>query len=1183
MKKSKIIFSGKMATALLAVGLLLPPNFSMASPLRSHTMTIQLESATLKTLFELIEEQFDYTFLIRNNDIDLTERVSFDLKSGSVEDILKNALKNQDADFTVSENRIIVYKTKAKTENATKTENTSLTIAQQTVKVSGVVVDAVTGEPIIGANVVVKGTTNGVSSDFDGKFVLETPAGAVLVISYIGYLNQEVAAEGTNMKIYLKEDTQILDEVVVVAFGKMTKESFTGSAGIMKADELLKAQVTNPAQALAGRVAGLQISNSSSQLGSSPSITIRGFSSISSDTEPLIIVDGMPFDGDLNLINSNDIESMTVLKDAASNALYGARGANGVIMITTKRGKTGDAKVSFDAKWGANSNGLKLYKTTNAQEFYETYYKMLNNYYVTEAGGGMSAMDAHAMANQNLTSSSSGVGPGYMIYTVPEGQDFIQQGGHMNPNATMGALYNYNDQQFWLQADDWEKEGLRTALRQEYNVSVSGASDRINYYTSLGFLDQGGIQEGQSQDRLVARLKLDYQAKEWLKIGANFNYTKYNYSQTSEGTIGTGTIWSIVKTQAPIYPVYLRNANKEIMIDQWGEKMYDFARSYDLSRGGGVGGNAIFGNKYRFEETVGNSYIASGYADLLLTKELTLTINANAYNYDRRYTYANSPFVDHYTDSSDNGYLSKSSSRTFTYNTQQLLNYLKQFGQHELSLLLGHEYYNYKYEYLSASGYNFGIDGTRELATVLNKHNSPTSNSSVYNNEGYFFRAMYDFDKTYYASASYRRDASSRFAKDHRWGNFWSAGAAWIISKEGFFNVPWVNTLKLKASVGSQGNDNIGNYLYSDSYTIVNNDNQPAYQWRQKGSQDITWETNTNWNLGVEFDLFKGRLNGSLDYFYRKTTDMLFSLNTPPSIGYTSYVVNLGDMRNAGVELALQGVLINNQDLRWDVNFNISHVKNKVLRLPESVKKTMVEGHNGYVNLDNSFVSKYKYFVAEGLPLYSWYLPKYAGLDKETGEALYYKDVLDEENKVVGQETTKDVSQATDYLIGDALPSFYGGLGTSVSYKGFDFSINLNYQLGGKVYDYTYQTLMHSSGTTSATWHKDIAKAWTPENPNTDVPRLLFAETYSQNPRSDRFLTNASYLNVQNVNVGYTLPVSLTQKLNIYNMRIYVSGENLLYFSARQGLDPRQTLKGYTNPELSSPLRTISGGVSLTF
>ena len=441
-------------------------------------------------------------------------------------------------------------------------------VNQSSRKVTGVVKDE-NGDPVIGASVVEVGTTNGIMTDMDGKFELSIKSSGSLQVSYVGFVTQTIKpGNKNNIQIILQEDNQALDEVVVVAFGKSTKEAFTGSAGVMKSDDLLKAQVSNPAQALAGRVAGVQLSNSSAQPGSSPSITIRGFGSISSDTEPLIVVDGMPFDGDLNLINSNDIESMTVLKDAASNALYGARGANGVIMITTKKGKNGDAKVTVDAKWGANSNGLQNYKTTNAQQFYETYYKMLYNYYITEAGGGMSANDAHALANQHLTSSSSGVGPGYMVYSVPEGQDFIQQGGVMNPGATMGTLYDYNGKKLWLQADDWEEIGLQNGFRQEYNVSVSGASDRINYYTSVGYLDQDGIQEGSSQKRLTARAKLDYQAKKWLKVGANFNYSKYNYSQTSEGTIGTGTIWSTIKTQAPIYPVYFRDENKNIMIDQ---------------------------------------------------------------------------------------------------------------------------------------------------------------------------------------------------------------------------------------------------------------------------------------------------------------------------------------------------------------------------------------------------------------------------------------------------------------------------------------------------------------------------------------------------------------------------------------------------------------------------------------
>lgn len=1145
--------------------------FCLNSVLMAQSISLKMSNVSVKQAMTEFTSKSGYSFVFSSDDLDTKRKVN--VQTNKLDEAINQILKGQDVSYEIKGKNIIVQKTKLKDTK----DNKNLR------KITGIVQDQ-NGETIIGASVMEAGTPNGTITNSEGAFTLSINKNSSLQISYIGFITQTIkVGNKNNLQIRLKEDNQVLDEVVVVAFGKMKKEAFTGSAGIMKSEDLLKAQVSNPAEALAGRVAGVQLSNSSSQFGSSPTITIRGFGSISSDTEPLIVVDGMPFDGDLNLINPNDIESMTVLKDAASNALYGARGANGVIMITTKRGKSGDAKVSVDVKWGVNSNGLKNYKTTNAQQYYETYYNMLYNYYVSNEGGGMSTNEAQALANTNLINSSSGVGPGYMVYSVPNGEDFILQGGKMNPNAKMGTTYEYNGQQFYLQADDWEKEGLKNGFRQEYNTTVSGASDRMNYYVSLGYLDQDGIQEGSNQKRLTTRVKVDYQAKKWLKVGANFNYSKYDYSQTSEGTIGTGTIWSTIKTQAPIYPVYFRNANKEIMTDQWGERMYDFARSYGLSRAGGVGGNCIFTNKYRTSQTTGNSYIASGYANAQLTKDLTFTFNASAYDYDRRYTYATSPFVDYYTDSSDNGSLSKSSSRTYTYNTQQLLNYSKQFGKHDVSALLGHEYYNYKYEYLSASGYNFGIDGTHELATCLNLNGDPNSYSNEYNNEGYFLRAMYNYDSKYYGSISYRRDASSRFAQKHRWGNFWSAGGAWVISKESFFNVPWVNSLKLKASVGSQGNDNIGNYLYADSYDVVNNDDKVAYQWRQKGSENITWETNTNWNAGLEFELFKGRLNGGLDYFYRKTSDMLFSLNTPPSIGYTSYFINLGDMRNAGLELTLQGTLLKKKNFRWDVNFNISHVKNKVLSLPDEIKTTTVEGHNGYVNLDKSYVSKYKYFVAEGLSLYTWYLPKYAGVDSETGEALYYKDVLDDSGKVTGRETTKDASQATDYLIGDALPTFYGGIGTNLSFHGFDFSINMNYQLGGKAYDYTYQTLMHTGGTTSTTWHIDMLKAWTPENTNTNIPRLRYSEKYSQSARSDRFITNASYLNIQNINLGYTLPTRFTRQFNIQNMRIYLSGENLLYISARQGFDPRYTLKGYTNPELYSPIRTISGGISLTF
>ena len=568
--------------------------------------------------------------------------------------------------------------------------------AQQLVK--GTVVDG-SGEPLIGVSVQEVGTQNGVVTDMNGTYAIKVKPGSVLQFTYVGFLPQKVKVDNRqNVKIVMKDDSHTTDEVVVVAFGKMKREAFTGSAGVMDSKSLEQVQVTNPAQALAGRVAGVQLNNSSSQIGSSPQITIRGVGSISSDTQPLIILDGMPYDGNLNTINSADIESMTVLKDAASNALYGARGANGVIMITTKSGKVGgQAKIKVDAKWGWNTNGLKDYDKLDAKGFYETYYKMLYNYYTSAdmEGGALSANDAWIKANSDLMNSGSGKGPGYMVYTVPSGEQFIQQNGQMNPNATLGALYKYGNQELWLQPDDWAKEGLRTGFRQEYNASATGATDKVSYYTSIGYLNQDGIQLGSNEDRLTARAKINYQAKKWLRIGANVSYSHYKYAQTSEGTIGTGTIWSTIKTMAPIYPVYYRGADKQIMIDQWGEPMYDFARLYNLSRAGGVGGNCIFSNKYSSQRYNVTDFTANGTADFIITPDLTLTLNANTYNNDRQYDYSESPFVDYYTDSSNNGYLSKSDYKIYSYNLQQLLNYSHDFGKHTVSGLLGHEYYNY--------------------------------------------------------------------------------------------------------------------------------------------------------------------------------------------------------------------------------------------------------------------------------------------------------------------------------------------------------------------------------------------------------------------------------------------------------------------------------------------------------
>ena len=458
---------------------------------------------------------------------------------------------------------------------------------------------------------------------------------------------------------------------------------------------------------------------------------------------------------------------------------------------------------------------------------------------------------------------------------------------------------------------------------------------------------------------------------------------------------------------------------------------------------------------------------------------------------------------------------------------------------------------------------------------------SQNSYTTDYNVEGWFGRAQYNYAQKYFASVSYRRDASSRFAPENRWGNFWSFGGAWIISKESWFNAPWVDELKIKASYGEQGNDNIGDYYYyTNSYTIVNSNDNISVVPYIYGNRDITWEKNGNFNAGVEFSLFRGRLAGSVEYFYRKTSDMLFSFPIAPSFGYRAYYRNVGDMRNQGVEVELNGDIIRTKDLVWSANVNMTAYNNKITRLPETSRTMTVDGVEGY--------SSSSWFFGEGESMYTWYMPQYAGVfydesnpdNPDNGKAAYWKDIKDANGKVTGREKTVDYSQADYHLCGTALPDVYGGFGTSLSWKGLEVSVNFSYQIGGKVYDSTYaQEMAFSRGNA---FHTDLLKAWTPENTNTNVPRLQYNDDYTAST-SDRFLTDASYLCLQNFSVAYNLPKNWVSRLGIGNIRLYVTGDNLWTWSKRQGLDPRQSISGSITSAYYAPMRTVSGGLSITF
>ena len=1054
----------------------------------------------------------------------------------------------------------------------------------QNITVTGSVKDSSTGEYVPFASIMVQDTMIGTNTDADGLFSITAPANGTLVFSSIGYHTVAVPVEGRkSINVTLDPDTEALEETIVVAFGTSTKEAFTGSAKVLGDETLAQSQVSNVTNALAGQVAGVQLVSSNGAPGSSSTIRVRGISSINAGNDPLIIVDGAPFDGDMNNIAPSDIESMTVLKDAASNALYGARGANGVIMITTKRGKRGQALVSFDAKVGVNTNALQEYETIrDPRAYYEMHHKALANYYERELG--VSADEAYMRANENLFDAAAG-GLGYQVYTIPEGQYAIGRNGKFNPHATEGYVLGNH----LVKADDWADEVYRNGVRQEYTLSVAGAQEKMSVYASMSYLNNQGITEKSDHERLSARLKADYQAKDWLKIGANMSYTKFGFNSLgNNGSDGsTANIWAFTSQIAPIYPLYVRNADGSQYYDVNGIAVLDHGNG-NLKNGGIPGtarpfitdANPVLGNKYNTNNSEGNALSAQGYVDVNICKGLTFTVNASATLDETRSNDVKNPYYGQFR--STGGTVSVGHSRSYAWNTQQLLNYSRKFGQHNVGVLLGHEYYNNRGYVVGASKSQMFSQENKELDGAVVDGQSAYSYQTQYNNEGYFFRAQYDFAERYFVSASYRRDASSRFHPDYRWGNFWSAGAAWIMSKESWYDIPWMNEFKVKASIGSQGNDSIGSYRYTDIFSIVPSDGKISTIFSSKGNKDITWETNTNFNAGIEFGFLNGRITGGIEYFNRMTTDMLFPTPVAPSQGYTSLYKNVGDMNNYGVEGDFHFNILNKKNVQWDFNLNASYLKNTVVSLADNVKDAKAYDAEG--NEYNGFASG-SFFVAEGASMYTWYTYEYAGVDQQTGKSLWWKNVLDEEGNITGRETTDDYSKATKYLTGKTtLAPLFGGFGTSISAYGVDFSINFTYQVGGKQLDGTYQTFMYSptSGSTGFNYHVDLYDSWTPENASSNIPRFQYAETYN-NATSTRFLTTASYLNLQNVNLGYTLPERWTKNILVSSLRLYVSAENLYYWSARKGFDPRQSFSSSTTATRYSPMRTVSGGITVKF
>ena len=1026
----------------------------------------------------------------------------------------------------------------------------------QNVTVTGIVSDE-NGDPIPAAGVVIDGTTKGTITGNDGAYSINAPANATLVFSSVGFETKKVAVAGKAViNVVLSEDTTVLEETIVVAYGTTKKSSFTGSATQLGGEKLKKMQVTNISKGLEGEVAGLQIASSSGTPGAGASIQIRGFGSVSASTSPLIVVDGVPYEGGLNSIPSQDIESITVLKDAAANSMYGARGSNGVIMITTKRGTAGKVSITFDAKFGVNSRAVPAYETiTDPGEYYEMTWEAIRNasYY----NGVLDLAQAGINASANMLAGY--LGP-YNVYKNVSDTEIIDPAtGKLNASAK---------QLKWT--DNWNEDLFRKGGRQEYNVAVSGGSDKTQGYFSASLLNDDGYVMCSGFKRIALRAKVDQTINKFIKAGLNVSYANTNQTRYVDSEDNNYSNFFMFAQQiAPIYPIYLYDANGNKQYDAFGKILYDWG---DTGRAYGATSNPYGQAIDSINSYITDNLSSRGYVNINLAKDLVFSANV-------AYDVFNSKDIVFYTPNGGDalaveGRAYHTMQRYTALNANQLLTWSPTFGDNSINFLLGHEIKTDNSYTIDGHMTKFVNKSVPDFANAVNYQNL-TSSSGEYALEGYFGRVEYNFANKYFLSASYRMDGSSRFAPDKRWGDFWAVGAAWNVKQESFLqNVGFIDAFKIKASYGTQGNDNIGmSRVYENLYRIDRVDGAASLTQTFRAAPEVTWEKSNNFNVGFE-GRFNNRTNINVEYFVKETKDMIYYRPLPPSQGTpSSQLVNDMDMMNAGFEFEISHDIIHKRDFVWTVGVNGTHYKNKITKLPSDYPEYGKQVGN--------------FFREVGQPLYSYYLYEYAGVDPTNGHALYNKYKTDKETGLSTGEP--DEENPTVYAPSDGtrvktgktpIPDLYGGFNTAIRFKGFDFSANFAYQIGGYTLDTVYQGLMNA-GRAGNNWHKDIFNRWTFQNTDTDVPRVQMSEQ-TASEISTRFLIKSSYISLRNITLGYTLPSAVVGKLPISGVRVYVTGDNVWYLSKRKGMDVRKSFSG-ANGNTYSALRTVSAGVSVTF
>ena len=979
-------------------------------------------------------------------------------------------------------------------------------------------------------------------------------------ISYIGMLTQEVAIK-PHLKIALKSDAKQLDEVMVVAYGTAKKSSFTGSATVISADKIAERPISNVTKALDGSTTGVLTTSGSGQPGEGAKIRIRGFGSINSSSDPLYVVDGIPFDGSISDIAPSDIESMTILKDASAGALYGARGANGVIIITTKKGSSGKTKVNYKGTIGFSTSALKRYDVVGQRDFVQLTYESLRNSFLNN---GYSWDDAQTAAKAGLSGNLGGE-----IYNPFKNYNWgtiIDENGQVQADAK--SAYNED----WI--DNITNNG---AVRHEHQLTLSGGTEKTHMMFSLGYLDENGVLKTTEFSRYNARLNIDTEVNKWIKAGLNaaFSQTKSNYSDYDQTSMSN--VWYSAQFMAPIYPVYMKNGDGSNLLDENGEKQLDFGKTRpSMSNYNSIATltDDIFSLKNDNLSARFNTVIGSDSDDAGWLKGLKLNINLGVDNRSTNRMYYYNMYMGNF--SAMNGMIEKDNIRTFSYTFNQLITYNRGFGKHAIDFMMGHENYDYTNEYLEASKSNL-VDGILELrpGTTLKSADSYTDKYRI---ESYMSRLNYNYDNRYYASVSWRTDGSSRFHKDNRWGNFWSVGGNWRASEEKFMkSITWINNLSVKASYGVQGNDNLlGEYSDKEHKYLPNyygwqglydlswiNGTSTGAMVSSLENRKVSWEKNGNLNIGVEARLLD-RIDLSFEYYNRKTTNMLLNYPMALSTGFTGYNANMGDMRNSGIELNLGVEVLKIKDFRWNVRVMASTVKNKVLKLTSESPEII----NGY------------YSTKVGSPINTFYMAKSAGVDPANGKQLYWIYDKDENGNIINERISDDYSKAAQskYYLGSRIPKLYGSIGTDLAWKGLDFSILGTYSIGGKVYDSTWAGLMNPTYS-GDTFSSLALRRWQKPGDITDVPRVEIGGNYTA---TDRFLVNASYFSIKNISLGYTIPANITRKASINSLRVSFNCDNVYLFSHLNGMDPQYNFSGQTD-YVYSPSRTFSFGIDVNF